>query len=276
MKTRVPLVVSLVVALVAIFAGPLRAEKVPSEFKAPFEQKFWAGRTYAVVMQKGIPTTSIYGVKGDSTNAHYSVDVVDGNWKTSEGLLDFDQTYADFLDLGEVMELSSLSWKDNRVDMKLVSVESKKVTRGSGFSKSTKREPVATNFKFFFSFPKSKVMTAADVPAALEYVQTYLQPFPNESQARTYAALLIAGGAIRASTPPERSQGAPARTQAAAAPAAAPHATKKEIKLGMTPLEVIDILGRPQKELTFQNTNRWTYPDLTVVFENGKVKEVKF
>jgi hypothetical protein len=39
---------------------------------------------------------------------------------------------------------------------------------------------------------------------------------------------------------------------------------------------VLDVLGRPQKELTFQNTNRWTYPDLTVIFENGKVKEVRF
>jgi hypothetical protein len=44
----------------------------------------------------------------------------------------------------------------------------------------------------------------------------------------------------------------------------------------MTALEVIDVLGRPQKEVTFQNTTRWTYPDLTVIFENGKVKEVRF
>jgi hypothetical protein len=44
----------------------------------------------------------------------------------------------------------------------------------------------------------------------------------------------------------------------------------------MTSLDVIDILGRPQKEMTFGNTTRWTYPDLTVIFENGKVREVKF
>jgi hypothetical protein len=272
MKTRVPLVV----ALVVVFAGPLRAEKVPAEFRAPFEQRFWAGKTYAVVLQKGIPTMSIYGVKGDSTNAHYSIDVVGENWKTSTGLLDFDQTDVAYLDLGEVMELNSLSWKDNRVDLKLISVESKKIARGSGFLRTTKREPVSTNFKFFFPFPKSKVMTAADVPASLEFIQLYLQPFPNEAQARVYAAEIIAGGARPASAPAPRPQAAPpARTQAAAPPAAAP-ATKKEIKVGMTPLEVIDVLGRPQKELTFQNTNRWTYPDLTVIFENGKVKEVRF
>jgi len=207
-------------------------------------------------------------VKGDSTNAHYSVDVVDGNWRTSEGLLDFDQTAADFLDLGEVVELASMSYKDNRVDLRMVSVEAKKVTRGSGFGKSTKREPVATNFKFFFPVPKSQVMTAADAPLAIDYVETYLKAFPSESQARTYAAQLIAGGARPTSPAPAR-----ASAQAPAAPAST---SKKEIKVGMTPLEVLDTLGRPQKELTFQNTTRWTYPDLTVIFENGKVKEVKF
>jgi len=51
---------------------------------------------------------------------------------------------------------------------------------------------------------------------------------------------------------------------------------KKEIKVGMTPLEVIEILGKPQKEVAFQNTSKWTYPELTVIFENGKVKEVRF
>jgi hypothetical protein len=264
----------LAAAALALAAGSLRAERIPSEFKAPFEQSFWVGRTYAVVMQKGVPTTSIYGVKGDSTDAHYSIDVIDGNWKTSEGLLDFDQTAADFLDLGEIMELASMSWKDNRVDMRMVSVESKKVTRGSGFGKSTKREPVATNFKFFFPVPKSKVLTAADVPMALQYVEQYLKPCRNEEEARAYAARLLAGGGV----PPAAPRGASAPSGArGAAPAAAPAATtKKEIKVGMTPLEVLDILGRPQKELTFQNQNRWTYPDLTVIFENGKVKEVKF
>jgi hypothetical protein len=255
---------AVVLALAA--AGTLRAEKLPSEFKAAFERKFWVGRTYAVVMQPGVATTSIYGVKGDSTNAHYSVDVIDGNWRTSEGLLDFDQTAADFLDLGEVVELASMSYKDNRVDLRMVSVEAKKVTRGSGFGKSTKREPVATNFKFFFPVPKSQVMTGADAPMAIDYVETYLKAFPSEAQARSYAAQLIAGGA-RPTSP------APAR---ATAPAAPPSTTKKEIKVGMTPLEVLDTLGRPQKELTFQNTTRWTYADLTVIFENGKVKEVKF
>ena len=110
-----------------------RAEKIPADFRIAFEREFIKGRTFAVCMQKGIPTTSVNGVKGDSNGtAHYSIDVFDdGNWKTSAGILDFDQTAVDFLDLGEVMEMADLSWKDNRVDLRMVSVESKKVTRGT-------------------------------------------------------------------------------------------------------------------------------------------------
>jgi hypothetical protein len=44
----------------------------------------------------------------------------------------------------------------------------------------------------------------------------------------------------------------------------------------MTPLEVLDVLGKPEKEVSFENRARWSYPDLTVIFENGRVKEVRF
>ena len=252
-------------SLIVLGAWPAAAEKLPEEFRFGFEKSYRAGLTFAVVVQPGVPTTSIYGVNGDQTDAHYSVDIIDGQWKTSGGLLDTDQTAVDFLTKGEVMELASVSYKDNRVDMRFVSLEAKKVTRGGGWSKSEKREPVATNFKFFFPVPKSKVMTAADVPMAIEYVGAYLRPSRDEASARAFSARLLAGA-----------EGAAPRGQPAAKAPAPPSTTKKELKVGMTALEVIDILGKPQKEVTFENTTRWTYPDLTVIFENGKVKEVKF
>lgn len=61
-----------------------------------------------------------------------------------------------------------------------------------------------------------------------------------------------------------------------AAPAGSAGAGKSDLKVGMTPLEVIDLLGKPQKEVSFEKTTRWTYPDMTLVFENGRLKEVKF
>src|SRR2546425_3372979 len=123
---------TLAAGLVVLAAVPVRAEKPATDFRADFEQAFRKGRTFAVVVQPGVPTTSIYGVDGKSSGtAHFSVDVVDGRWKVSEGILDFDQTAADTLNLGEVMELDSVSYKDNRVDLRMVSVEAHKVTRRS-------------------------------------------------------------------------------------------------------------------------------------------------
>ncbi len=244
-----------------LLAGSLSAEKLPDEFRYRFEQKFRKGRTYAVVVKPGVPTTSVYGVKGDQTDAHYSVDIIDGEWKTSGGFLDLNQTPVDFLDRGEVMELADISYKDNRVDLRFVSLEAKRVTRGNWLLKSEKREPVATNFKFFFPVPKQTVLTSADMPMVMDYISGYLAVFPDQASARAYGARLVAEGAE------------PARGPAGGRP---PGTVKKEIKAGMTALDVIDILGRPQKELTFGNTTRWTYPDMTVIFENGKVREVKF
>jgi hypothetical protein len=188
------------------------------------------------------------------------VDIVDGNWRTSEGILDMDQTAADFLEKGEVMELASISYKDNRVDLRMVSLEAKRVTRGSWPLKTEHREPVATNFKFFFPFDKSQAMSARDMPAVEQYIGAYLKVFPDEASARNFAAQVRMGA-----------EGSRARAGAAPAPT-----TKKEIKPGMTALEVIDVLGKPDKEVSFGNATQWKYPDLTVIFEGGRVKEVKF
>ena len=36
----------------------------------------------------------------------------------------------------------------------------------------------------------------------------------------------------------------------------------------MTALEVVDVMGKPEKQLTFGSTEKWIYPDLTVLLEN--------
>jgi hypothetical protein len=257
-------VVPLLAALVALSAASAFAERIPPEFRSAFEGRVHKG-VFGVVVQKGVPTTSIYGVKGDQTDAYYSVDIKGGDWQTSEGWLDLNQVAVDSLTPGEVMEVVDVTFKDGRIDLRLVSLEAHKVTRGSGFSKTNKREPVSTNFKFFFPF---SVRGVADVPEAMQYVESFLMLFPNEAAARAFSGQLMAGTA----SPPVRTAARPA------APAAAPVAatTRREIKAGMSMLEVIDILGKPQKEVSFEARTRWTYPDLTVIFENGRVKQVQF
>jgi len=71
----------------------------------------------------------------------------------------------------------------------------------------------------------------------------------------------------------------PAGAQALAATTGGPAARstrRTEIKAGMTEDEVRSALGPPDAELLFGEKTRWTYPDLTVVFEKGKVTEVRF
>jgi membrane protease subunit (stomatin/prohibitin family) len=81
---------------------------------------------------------------------------------------------------------------------------------------------------------------------------------------------------------PQMIAGAMAQAGAAAkpgAPAAAPSpagGAKREIKPGMTFDEVRTAFGDPQGEVVFGDKARWTYADLTVIFESGKVADVKF
>ncbi len=72
-----------------------------------------------------------------------------------------------------------------------------------------------------------------------------------------------AGGAARPAGP------------SALAPAPA-GAARKEIAPGMSFDQVRGIFGNPTGEVVFGNKARWSFADMTVVFEDGKVTEVKF
>jgi membrane protease subunit (stomatin/prohibitin family) len=63
---------------------------------------------------------------------------------------------------------------------------------------------------------------------------------------------------------------------AGAAPAAGAGAPKREIKPGMTFDEVRAAFGAPANEVVFGARAKWTFADLTVIFDDGKVSDVKF
>jgi Zn-dependent protease with chaperone function len=72
---------------------------------------------------------------------------------------------------------------------------------------------------------------------------------------------------------------APESTPETAAPvakAAAPPPKRAEIKPGMTPAEVRALLGPPDREFVYTTRTRWRYEDLSVIFKDGHVIEVKF
>jgi Zn-dependent protease with chaperone function len=50
----------------------------------------------------------------------------------------------------------------------------------------------------------------------------------------------------------------------------------KEIKPGMSMSEVQRLLGPPLEQLRFGSQTKWVYPNLSVIFEGGRVQEVRF
>lgn len=78
---------------------------------------------------------------------------------------------------------------------------------------------------------------------------------------------------------PENSGGQPAPPAPAAQPAAPAAPAKSEeasINPGMTPEEVLKAMGEPEKKVTFGKRSLWNYRGMQVVFEDGKVTDVKF
>jgi hypothetical protein len=69
---------------------------------------------------------------------------------------------------------------------------------------------------------------------------------------------------------------APADNAAPAAPAPAqPSAPPKTIALGQTTDQVVGILGQPQKIVNLGAKQMYFYPDMKVIFTNGKVTDVQ-
>jgi hypothetical protein len=68
----------------------------------------------------------------------------------------------------------------------------------------------------------------------------------------------------------------PSETTRALAPSSASAGGSKEIKPGMTEAQVRSLLGDPSDQVSFSGKVKWTYPEMSIVFEGGKVKDVKF
>src|SRR5687768_4376718 len=149
------------VACLSTLAEPAAAGGIPADFRAAFEGRVRRG-AFAVVARPGIPTVPLHGLDGKQADAYFSVDVKRGEWKPSTGLMDLNQVAVDHLAPGEIMEIVDVTYKDkdNRVDVRLVSREAHEVTRAASARPAT-REPVATNFKFFFPFPLGSALAAS-------------------------------------------------------------------------------------------------------------------
>jgi predicted Zn-dependent protease len=97
-------------------------------------------------------------------------------------------------------------------------------------------------------------------------------PAPATTVAQAPASVTVPTGAQALAAPGS----APARPVVTVTAVPAGPTDRTEIKQGMSPADVRRALGEPQAEVVFGARTRWTYPDLTIVFEAGKVVDVRF
>jgi len=126
---------------------------------------------------------------------------------------------------------------------------------------------------FFFSDHSRSAARAAKLEKEIAY--NYPEgPKPDGPARRAAVPVPAAPPAPTAPAPPAPS-GPTSALVATPGTTGAP-SRRVEIRPGMTPEEVRRALGNPQSELIFGERTRWTYPDLTVIFEKGRVTEVRF
>jgi hypothetical protein len=112
---------------------------------------------------------------------------------------------------------------------------------------------------------------------ALNYPQGPKPEGPTRQARRVRSEASTSVATSPAEAPPEGASalvGGP--TPVVPAPPASGATGRVEIRPGMTQDEVRRALGAPAAELIAGERTRWTYPDLVVIFEKGRVTEVRF
>jgi hypothetical protein len=131
---------------------------------------------------------------------------------------------------------------------------------------------------FFFSNHSQSSARAAKLERELAL------NYPDGPKSVRAKATRVAAG--RSSNGPSVADAPPASASADPGPAflarpAGPPGTpapgaRKELRVGMTAAEVEAMLGRPEAEIVFGGKTQWTYPNVSVVFQAGKVSDVRF
>jgi hypothetical protein len=190
------------VFLVAAVGTAAEPQKPTKDFRKAFEKVFTPPRlghdfgAFAVLVADDVPTVSRYGhmrspedMQGFQT---IKVDVVDGR-------LSYDtKSFAKYsvgtlLKRGEVVGIVHVGYGKGTVELSFETRRKLMVTRsevGSTSPQRTEGEFCTTVLRFRLPAGLAQPATAADVPAALEYVGGFLKAFPDEVSAATYARSL--------------------------------------------------------------------------------------
>jgi hypothetical protein len=108
---------------------------------------------------------------------------------------------------------------------------------------------------------------------AADNIAGQIERWARENSPRLTARRSAGGNA--APPPPSAQNSAPPPPPDPSGPAT-DQTAEATIHPGMTPDQVTKALGDPQKKVNFGTKSLWTYKGMQVVFENGKVTDVKF
>lgn len=232
---------------------------------------------FAVIKKAGIPAGQAYWFITRQDYEYRPLIVKGDRASTYEGKADVT------LDAGTIMVVSAVDVYQKTVQLKLLS---KDVIPAQG-DKPTRhdtRAAVAMTFKF----PKLK-MTADDAPTILGRIEEYATPASSLAQAEQIAMQMRGGAPAKAVVkaavkpaemkPAEKVAPQPTTVVAPppvpATPAAAPK-TPGVVQTGMGMDEVRAIKGSPKRILNRGSTITYDYGDHDVIFEQGKVSDIRW
>jgi hypothetical protein len=196
-----PAVVASVVFVAAV-GSAAEPQKPTKEFRKAFEKVFTPPRlghdfgAFAVLVADDVPTVSRYGhmrspedMQGFQT---IRVDVVDG--QLSYDAKSFAKhSVGTLLKRGEVVGIVHVGYGKGTVELSFETRRKLMVTRtevGAPVKQQTEGELCTTVLRFRLPTGLAQPATAAEVPAALEYVGGFLKAFPDEASALAYARSL--------------------------------------------------------------------------------------
>lgn len=240
---------------------------------------------FAVVKKSGIPAGYAYWFI-TRQDYEYRPLMIKGNAAS---------TYAGKIDVtlepGTIMVVTATDVMNKTVQVKLLSKDIIPSVHAEKPSRHDTRAAVALTFKF----PKLK-MTADDASTILERIEEYVMPADSLAQAELIAMQLRGGTPVKATAksavkPAEKVQ--PQTTTVVAlppvpatppavkpatemVPAVAAPRTPGVVQTGMGMDEVRAIKGNPKRILNRGNTITYDYGDHDVIFEQGKVSDIRW
>jgi hypothetical protein len=173
------LVVSVWLA-VPVLTRPIAAQRLSNEFRQALESLVRPLRTHAVVLRPGVPTAAIDN--RDPVSGNVIVAVTKDELKTVPILGRLPQL-EEFLVPGEVLQLVRLTYTDNVIDLRMVSLDPHKSIRG--FSKL-----VVTTFRVAVPVNNDKIADVDKVEAVLRTLQPVTRLFSDEHEARKFATTM--------------------------------------------------------------------------------------